>query len=286
VLTAAALARTPTAAELAGARQEKDKDRPNKEKPAEEAAEKPTKEAKKAAKEAAKEAKKAEKKAEKRKLESAGEEAPSKKKKAQAGGEQPAATTKRVSPRLHAAATSAAAVPEMSLGASSTAAASSASTELLSPDEYRRQQSIAGSVALPDPVQSFASSPFDARLKAALSAAGFAQPSPIQAQSWPVALTGADMVAVAKTGSGKTLGFLLPAFFRAMPNLPLKQGQVRARACHALRDLTHAVAHAAPHAGPGVASATLTTRTQLSVFVYACPCTLIQRWTSRARLRS
>ena len=42
--------------------------------------------------------------------------------------------------------------------------------------------------------------------------AGFSTPSPIQAQSWPISLKGRDIVAVAKTGSGKTLGYLLPGF--------------------------------------------------------------------------
>ncbi len=40
--------------------------------------------------------------------------------------------------------------------------------------------------------------------------AGFTAPTPIQAQAWPVAMTGRDLVAIAKTGSGKTCGFLLP----------------------------------------------------------------------------
>ncbi len=40
--------------------------------------------------------------------------------------------------------------------------------------------------------------------------AGFTAPTPIQAQAWPVALAGRDLVAIAKTGSGKTCGFLLP----------------------------------------------------------------------------
>lgn len=31
------------------------------------------------------------------------------------------------------------------------------------------------------------------------------QPTPIQAQGWPVALSGRDMVGIAQTGSGKTL---------------------------------------------------------------------------------
>lgn len=42
--------------------------------------------------------------------------------------------------------------------------------------------------------------------------AGFSSPTPIQAQSWPVALQSRDIVAIAKTGSGKTLGYLLPGF--------------------------------------------------------------------------
>jgi superfamily II DNA/RNA helicase len=40
--------------------------------------------------------------------------------------------------------------------------------------------------------------------------AGFTVPSVIQAQSWPAALQNRDVVGVAKTGSGKTLGFLFP----------------------------------------------------------------------------
>lgn len=42
--------------------------------------------------------------------------------------------------------------------------------------------------------------------------AGFSAPTPIQAQSWPVAIQGRDIVAIAKTGSGKTLGYLIPGF--------------------------------------------------------------------------
>ncbi|ANM69584.1 DEAD box RNA helicase family protein [Arabidopsis thaliana] len=42
--------------------------------------------------------------------------------------------------------------------------------------------------------------------------AGFSAPSPIQAQSWPIAMQNRDIVAIAKTGSGKTLGYLIPGF--------------------------------------------------------------------------
>jgi ATP-dependent RNA helicase DBP3 len=39
---------------------------------------------------------------------------------------------------------------------------------------------------------------------------GFKAPSPVQAQSWPIVMAGRDIVSIAKTGSGKTLGFVLP----------------------------------------------------------------------------
>lgn len=45
-----------------------------------------------------------------------------------------------------------------------------------------------------------------------IHSAGFSSPTPIQAQTWPIALQGRDIVAIAKTGSGKTLGYLIPAF--------------------------------------------------------------------------
>ncbi|XP_058456899.1 uncharacterized protein LOC131434248 isoform X2 [Malaya genurostris] len=40
---------------------------------------------------------------------------------------------------------------------------------------------------------------------------GYERPTPIQSQGWPIALSGQNMVGVAKTGSGKTLGYMLPA---------------------------------------------------------------------------
>lgn len=39
----------------------------------------------------------------------------------------------------------------------------------------------------------------------------FEKPSPIQSQSWPVLLSGYDLIGIAQTGSGKTLAYLLPA---------------------------------------------------------------------------
>mmetsp|Transcript_4724 Transcript_4724/g.9960 ORF Transcript_4724/g.9960 Transcript_4724/m.9960 type:complete len:547 (+) Transcript_4724:111-1751(+) len=61
---------------------------------------------------------------------------------------------------------------------------------------------------------SFRDAPFAPPVHAVFAAEGFLDPSPIQSRAWPVALLGKDLIAVAKTGSGKTLGFLLPMFHR------------------------------------------------------------------------
>lgn len=42
----------------------------------------------------------------------------------------------------------------------------------------------------------------------------FSNPTPIQAQSWPILCASRDMVGIAETGSGKTLGFALPVLSR------------------------------------------------------------------------
>ena len=43
-------------------------------------------------------------------------------------------------------------------------------------------------------------------------------------QGWPIALSGMDLVAVAQTGSGKTLGYLLPALIHAYHQPKLEPG--------------------------------------------------------------
>jgi len=40
---------------------------------------------------------------------------------------------------------------------------------------------------------------------------GFKEPTPIQAQCWPVLASGRDVIGIAETGSGKTLAFSIPA---------------------------------------------------------------------------
>ena len=59
-----------------------------------------------------------------------------------------------------------------------------------------------GSYECPAPLTSFASTPFSPVIRKALDAAGYANPTPTQAQAWPIALSGRDVITVAKTGSG------------------------------------------------------------------------------------
>ena len=56
-----------------------------------------------------------------------------------------------------------------------------------------------------------ASTPAAEYVLAEVTRAGFKEPTPIQAQGWPMALLGRDLVGLAETGSGKTLAYLLPA---------------------------------------------------------------------------
>ena len=72
----------------------------------------------------------------------------------------------------------------------------------------------------PNPILSFdkCHEIFPMEIVAALKKQGYEKPTPIQAFSWTIALTGRDIVAIAKTGSGKTCSFLLPALTRIKKN--------------------------------------------------------------------
>jgi len=56
--------------------------------------------------------------------------------------------------------------------------------------------------------------PLPTRVQRFFADRGYKAPSAVQAQSFPLALAGRDVVGVAQTGSGKTLGFLVPLFWQ------------------------------------------------------------------------
>ena len=64
---------------------------------------------------------------------------------------------------------------------------------------------------VPRPVTSFDEIGFPEYIMSTIRAQGFPSPTPIQCQAWPMALSGRDVVAIAQTGSGKTISFALPA---------------------------------------------------------------------------
>jgi len=57
---------------------------------------------------------------------------------------------------------------------------------------------------------SFSQFNLDARLMRAIEKSGYTVPTPIQAAAIPVALSGADVIGTAQTGTGKTAAFVLP----------------------------------------------------------------------------
>jgi ATP-dependent helicase YprA (DUF1998 family) len=84
----------------------------------------------------------------------------------------------------------------------------------MSPEDFRKEHQLqitgnaesgSGQYTCPAPMTSFAMTPFAQPIRKALDAAGFPNPTPTQAQVWPIALQGRDVITVAKTGSGKEL---------------------------------------------------------------------------------
>ncbi|KZO96559.1 DEAD-domain-containing protein [Calocera viscosa TUFC12733] len=96
-------------------------------------------------------------------------------------------------------------------------------------EEYRRkhEMKIQGR-NVPRPITSFEEAGFPDYLLTTIKAQGFSAPTPIQCQAWPMALSGRDVVAIAQTGSGKTIAFALPAMLHinAQPLLAPGDGPI------------------------------------------------------------
>jgi superfamily II DNA/RNA helicase len=71
--------------------------------------------------------------------------------------------------------------------------------------------------------KTFAELGLSQKVEAAIAAAGYTTPTPIQAAAIPIAVAGRDVLGIAQTGTGKTASFVLPMITR------LETGRARAR---------------------------------------------------------
>jgi ATP-dependent RNA helicase DDX5/DBP2 len=78
--------------------------------------------------------------------------------------------------------------------------------------------------AVPFPNQYFEEGNFPDYVMNEVRRQGFTEPTSIQAQGWPIALSGRDMVGIAQTGSGKTLAYILPAIVHINNQARLNRG--------------------------------------------------------------
>ncbi|EEB17484.1 DEAD box ATP-dependent RNA helicase, putative [Pediculus humanus corporis] len=76
----------------------------------------------------------------------------------------------------------------------------------------------------PHPVVGFAYFGFDEALMKVIRKSEYTTPTPIQAQAVPAALSGRDIIGIAKTGSGKTAAFVWPMLIHIMDQKELKPG--------------------------------------------------------------
>lgn len=77
---------------------------------------------------------------------------------------------------------------------------------------------------VPRPVSRFEQAGLSRELMAAVRKHGYDQPTSIQCQALPVALSGRDMIGIAATGSGKTAAFVLPMLTHVMDQPELQRG--------------------------------------------------------------
>ena len=77
---------------------------------------------------------------------------------------------------------------------------------------------------VPPPALTFEELKLPDMLMKQITSNGWERPTPIQAVSIPVALKGHDMIGIAKTGSGKTGAFIIPAMLHITRQEPMRRG--------------------------------------------------------------
>ena len=86
----------------------------------------------------------------------------------------------------------------------------------------------------------------------AVTACGYTTPTPIQAQSIPLVMSGTDLIATAQTGTGKTAAFVLPALERLTNPSPVPGKGPRVLVLTPTRELAGQVMDAARNYGRGM----------------------------------
>ena len=87
-----------------------------------------------------------------------------------------------------------------------TAASSKRSSEEVDAFKNSNRITIVHGDNIPNPIVEFEEAGFSKGIVKKLKDSGFESPMPIQAQGWPIALSGRDLIGIGETGSGKTLG--------------------------------------------------------------------------------
>uniref|UniRef100_A0A803TEP5 Probable ATP-dependent RNA helicase DDX46 n=1 Tax=Anolis carolinensis TaxID=28377 RepID=A0A803TEP5_ANOCA len=77
----------------------------------------------------------------------------------------------------------------------------------------------------PKPIKTWVQCGISMKILNSLKKHGYEKPTPIQAQAIPAIMNGRDLIGIAKTGSGKTIAFLLPMFRHIMDQRPLEEGE-------------------------------------------------------------
>ncbi|XP_061607583.1 probable ATP-dependent RNA helicase DDX46 isoform X1 [Phyllopteryx taeniolatus] len=77
----------------------------------------------------------------------------------------------------------------------------------------------------PKPIKTWVQCGVSMKILNALKKQSYEKPTPIQAQAIPAIMTGRDLIGIAKTGSGKTIAFLLPMFRHIMDQRPLEESE-------------------------------------------------------------
>ncbi|XP_039682375.1 probable ATP-dependent RNA helicase DDX46 isoform X2 [Perca fluviatilis] len=77
----------------------------------------------------------------------------------------------------------------------------------------------------PKPIKTWVQCGVSMKILGAMRKHGYEKPTPIQAQAIPAIMSGRDLIGIAKTGSGKTIAFLMPMFRHIMDQRPLEESE-------------------------------------------------------------